>query len=111
MTMHNVFHPWLLHPDDSNPLPGQYNDPPPPIRIMRNNEEFDEYELDQIVNSRMFGNQLKYQAMFTGDDNWNTKPHWQPWHHFDGSPYAIADFHHRHPEKPGPHISYKRPLD
>lgn len=111
MTMHNVFHPWLLHPDESNPLPGQHNDSPPPVKIMRDNEIHEEFELDSIVNSRMFGSQLKYQATFVGDEIWNTKPSWQPWHHFKGSPYAIADFHHRYPAKPGPHKSYTVPLD
>ena len=51
MKIHNVFHPSLLRKASSNLLPGQHNDPAPPVIV--NDEE--EWEVNNILNARRKG--------------------------------------------------------
>ena len=49
MRIHNTFHISLLEPYKENKFPSQIQEPPPPIQIGGE----DEYELDEIINSRL----------------------------------------------------------
>jgi len=62
MAIHNTFHISLLEPYQDNRFPSQIKDPPPPIQI----EEEDEYELDEIIDSRLHYNKLQYRANWKG---------------------------------------------
>ncbi len=57
MKIHPVFHISLLEPVATDPLPGQVQPPPPPICV--DNQEI-EYEVDEIVDSKVVGKNLKY---------------------------------------------------
>ena len=62
MRIHNTFHISLLEPYENNKFPSQIQQPPPPIQI----EGKDEYELDEIIDSRLHYNKLQYRAKWTG---------------------------------------------
>jgi len=58
MRVHDVFHPDLLRSAADDPLPGQKNEPSDPIVI---NDE-DEWEIDDILNSRRYRRRLQYRV-------------------------------------------------
>ena len=56
MKIHNVFHPSLLSPAHTDPLPGQKNSPPNPVII----EDEEEWTVEDILDSKRVRNKLKY---------------------------------------------------
>ena len=62
MAIYNTFHVSLLEPFQANRFPSQIKEPPPPIQI----EGGDEYELDEIIDSRLHYNKLQYRAKWKG---------------------------------------------
>ena len=112
-----VFHPWLLHLDNSDPLPGQRIDPPPPVMIDEEGEEH--WDVQEVLDSRVDRRKndpltgkrgcLMYKVRYTGYDE--ERPGWEPYENMAGCPALVADFHHRYPEKPGPHESFRTPQD
>jgi len=62
MAIHNTFHISLLEPYQDNRFSSQKQEPPPPIQIEGENE----YELDQIIDSRLHYNNLQYRAKWKG---------------------------------------------
>jgi len=95
MKVGNVFHADRLRKDPNNPLPGQLQEPEPPITI--NNEP--EWTLDQILASRVYRGTLQYQASWSGYDPDNT---WYPAENFIGSPHKVQEFHTQYPDSAGP---------
>jgi transposase InsO family protein len=111
--LHNVFHPWLLHRYENNPLPGQQLDIEEPAELEP--EEVD-YEVEAILDSRMDMTQrdpgrrgrprgvlqylIKWKDYKEGEDN----PSWEPYTIVD-APDLIAQFHRDHPEKPAPPLT------
>ncbi|TKA81632.1 hypothetical protein B0A49_01266, partial [Cryomyces minteri] len=91
--LHPVFHTSLLRPATDDRLPGQVNAVPPPVVV--NGEE--EWEVDEIHDSRMIHRQLQYLVKWTGDN----VPSWQPASFVTNATDLLADFHHRYPNKPG----------
>ena len=57
-----TFHINLLEPYYNQTFPSQKKLPPPPIEIEGENE----YELEEIIDSRLFRNKLQYRAKWTG---------------------------------------------
>ena len=112
-----VFHPWLLHLNESNPLPGQHDPDPGPIVIAHEPE----WEVEEILDSRLYRRKLdpitrekellQYRIRFTGWDTYNQTPKWENFDKLENARDAVADFHHRYPDKPGPHSTYQRPAD
>jgi len=58
MRIHNTFHISLLELYNDNMLPSQLSEPPPPIII----DGEPEYELEEIMNSRLHYTKLQYRA-------------------------------------------------
>jgi len=58
MRIHNSIHISLLEPYENNKLPSQIQEPPPPIII----EGEPEYELEEIVDARLYYGKLQYRA-------------------------------------------------
>ena len=113
MNIFPVFHPWLLHMDNSDPLPGQVEQPPPPTQT---DEEGSEHYVDEVTDSRIDGRRLD---PYTGERGclvykfkWTGHPEpgkWEPYWNAAGCPDLVADFHHAYPEKAGPHQSFQTP--
>lgn len=58
-----------------------------------------EWEVEQIMASRISRGKLQYQAEWTGCEPDHTR---YPAHGFKGAPYKIQDFHRAFPDQPGP---------
>jgi RNase H-like domain found in reverse transcriptase/Reverse transcriptase (RNA-dependent DNA polymerase)/Integrase zinc binding domain len=93
----NLFHADRLRKAALNPLPQQHYDPPEPEDI--NGEP--EYEVDQILTSRLFGTKktLQYQVAWKGYDPDET---WYNASNFKNSPIKLSEFHAQYPTAAGP---------
>ena len=106
MRIHNVFHTSLLRPvaPDSMALPGQaeLRQPPPPQVIKRDETEEDEYEVENIVDSRLHYKKLQYKVKWEGH-----QADWRSWKDvLPGCDELVKRFHEMHPDKLGPPEEY-----
>jgi hypothetical protein len=95
MQIHPVFHVSLLEHAADNPYPGHRIPPPPPVEV--DGEE--EYLVDEILDSRLFGRwkKLQYLVKWTGYD----RPEWEDARNVNGL-QALDRFHALYRDKPGP---------
>jgi len=96
MAIHNTFHISRLEAYQDNRIPSQIKDPPPPIQI----EGEDEYELDEIIDSRLHYNKLQYRAKWKGYSPEHDKV-WYPAEKLNNAEHTVQRFHRRYPRKPG----------
>jgi transposase InsO family protein len=95
--LHPVFHISLLEPTTTTePIPGHQQPPPPPVIV----DEHQEWEVEEILDSRRHRNQLQYRVKWTGFHD--TDKTWYPARNFKNSPDAIRQFHEQYPAKPKP---------
>src|SRR5690606_32163553 len=92
--IHPVFHVSLLEKDIPNDIEGRVT--PPPLPILVNNEE--EYEVEEILNSRIRNNQLQYLIHWKGYSIADRS--WTPAEDIN-SRRLLAKFHTDYPKKPG----------
>src|SRR5215212_706513 len=83
----------LLEPAHDNPYPGQRIPPPPPVVV----EGEQEWQVDEVLDSRIRRRRLEYLVKWTGYD----EPDWRPARDVNGLA-AIDVFHRQYPDKPGP---------
>ena len=95
MRIHPVFHVSLLHPYCANTIPGRTQPPPPPIVI----EGQEEYEVEEILDSRKRNGRLEYYIDWVGHPS--SARSWKPVAHLTHAPEAVARFHARYPYRPG----------
>lgn len=95
MKIHPVFSPDKLRRAADDSLPGQVVEPSEPIVIGDEHE----WEVEEILASRVCRRRLQYQVKWTGFDEDRT---WYPAANFKGSPHRIRDYHQQYPEHPGP---------
>ena len=93
--LHPVFHTSLLEPAANNPLEGQVQPPPPPVVLDDGSEEF---EVQEILDSRKVRNQIRYLVRWKG----YSEPTWEPTRVLKNCQDAIDDFHRQYPSKPKP---------
>jgi len=96
MAIQNTFHISLLGPYQDNRFPSQSKEPPPPIQI----EGEDEYELEEIIDSRLHYNKLQYRAKWKGYSPEHDKVMY-PAENFNNAEHTVQRFHRRYPRKPG----------
>jgi hypothetical protein len=94
LPIHDVFHVDLLEPYHANAIPHRVAPPPPPIVI----EGDQEFEVDEILDSRMHRNRLQYRVRWSGYGPQSDS--WQPATDLTNCVDALADFHRRFPHKP-----------
>ena len=95
MRIHPVFHSSLLRLDPDDPLPNQVIPPPPPIEV----EGEEEWEVQEILDSRWYYGRLQYRVKWTG---YETDDSWYNADGFANSQELTAAFHNRYPNKPKP---------
>lgn len=95
--IHPVFHVSLLERYYGNTISGRVPPPPPPIEI----DGEIEYEVEAIVDSRIFRKRLQYRVQWKGYNELT----WEPHNHVDNCPDLIQEFHAKYPSKPGPDLS------
>ena len=95
MRIHPVFHVPLLEHAADDPFPGQRAEPPPPVMVDGEEEQY----VDGILDSREYGRwrKLQYLIKWSGED----RPTWEAAENVN-SLQAIDRFHALYPGKPGP---------
>ena len=97
MTIHNTFHISLLEHCEDNNFPSQIQSPPPPIEI----DGEPEYELEDIIDSRLHRDKLQHRAKWTGYSAEHDKT-WYPAENFDNASIAIEPFQSQYLRKSRP---------
>lgn len=92
--IHNIFHVSLLEPHQANPFPGRKEAPPPPVEI----DDDLQYEIDEIVDSRVLRGRLYYFVRWQGHDEITREPADVIQ---EDAPEAAEEYHLRNPGKPG----------
>ena len=100
--IHPVFHVSMLEPVERHDFPGRDEPLPAPIVV-----DFElEYEIDQVldskINRRFKHSPLRYLVRWTGYQNTDEATPWLGWDDLEHANEAVADFHRRYPNKPGP---------
>jgi len=93
--IHNTFHISLLELYHDDKFSSQRPQPPPPIIV----EGESEYELEQIIDSRLHYGKLQYRAKWTGYPPEHDKV-WYPYADFQNAGIAKQQFHQKYPRKP-----------
>jgi len=106
MAIHNTFHISLLDPYQDNRFPSQIKEPPPPIQI----EGEDEYEDDEITDSRLHYNKLQYRAQWKGSSTEHEKV-WYPGETFNSAEHTVQQFHRSYPGTPGVDTRHDQNID
>ena len=94
LKIHPVFHVDRLTPWGGNDINGKLPPPPEPVEV----EGEEEYEVEEIVDSRFHRRKLQYLVKWKGyDDSENS---WQSVADVKNAPEAVANFHRKHPSAP-----------
>ena len=93
--IHPVFHVSLLEIYHSNVIPSRIIPPPPPIML----EGIQEYEVEGIIDSRIFRNKPQYLVKWKGYSI--AEATWEKKENLTHAPDALEKFHKAYLLKPG----------
>lgn len=93
--VHPTFHINLLRKNPNNPLPGQRNPEPPPVKIGKH----DEWLVEHIVGSRRYRRRLEYRVKWMDHKH---NPGWYPVEFFDHAQEKVQEFHAANRNAAGP---------
>jgi hypothetical protein len=97
MKVHPVFHVSLLEAYKESTISGRLQPSPPSVEV----EGHDEYEVEEVLDSRRRRGKLQYLIQWRGYDiNERT---WEPAANLANAPLKVQEFHQRYPEKPKPY--------
>ena len=97
MKVHPVFHVSLLEAYKESTISGRLQPSPPSVEV----EGHDEYEVEEVLDSRRRRGKLQYLIQWRGYDiNERT---WEPATNLANAPLKVQEFHQRYPEKPKPY--------
>ncbi|MBW0494526.1 hypothetical protein O181_034241 [Austropuccinia psidii MF-1] len=99
--IHPVFQISLLEPFKTSTIPNWHQEPPPPIII----EEEEEWEVSQIVDSKLKRGKLWYLVEWKGFSQYSERSTWEPTENLKTCPELVKDFHSLYPDKQGPNSS------
>jgi len=102
LKIHPVFHVSLLDRYNESEIPGRTQPPPPPVIV----ENELEYEVEEILDSRLIRNRLLYLVKWKGYPV--SENSWEPVSHLANCKDLIASFHQQYPEKPSASSSHSR---
>ena len=94
MKIHTIFHVSLFKPYKESSIPDRFQVPPPPIEI----EGQEEFEVSEILDSRIIGRKLEYLVQWQGYDI--RKRTWELVANLCNATKMIQNFHRRYLEKP-----------
>ena len=94
LKIHDVFHVDRLSPYKGNDVNGLTLPPPDPVTV----DSKEEYEVNHIRDSKLFGRTLKYLVRWTGYGEGEDT--WEPVSNLKHSPEKIQEFHTQHPGAP-----------
>jgi hypothetical protein len=94
MKIHPIFHVLKLEPCATDPLPGHVPPPTPPVIV----ESEEEWEIDEILDSRLRYKRLQYLCSW----KWYDAPTWKYIDNITNASRLLARFHRLYPTKPGP---------
>ncbi|MBW0530596.1 hypothetical protein O181_070311 [Austropuccinia psidii MF-1] len=100
-SVHPVFHISLLEPVKTSAITNPHQEPPPPIII----EEEEEWEVSQILDSKLKRRKLWYLVEWNGFSQDPERSTWEPAEYTKNCPEHVKDFHSVYPDKPGPNSS------
>ena len=93
MKIHDVFHPNLLRKTSDNPLPGQHNDPAPPVIV----DDKEEWEVNDILDARRRDKKVQFCVK---QKEYNKDREWYNASGFKHAKDIVDDFYNRNPTKP-----------
>ena len=94
MKIHPVFHVELLYKRPTDCIEGRAQEPPPPVEVAGH----EEYEVKDILDSRMHRGKLQYQVKWLGYSP--AESIWEPPAHIAHAPNLVSRFHQTHPSAP-----------
>lgn len=92
----------MLEPSHPSSIPTRVPSPPPPVVI----DDDLEYEIAEVLDSKLDRRfkkcPLLYYVQWAGYEGTDEEFSWIPATDLSNSPDALAEFHARYPDKPGP---------